>query len=307
MNSPPNINGPELCWSKKMLLKYDHGSSNSVYDIVTEDEIWIYCYMLERMRQSSVWVFEATANQQNSGRRVAFLEKVREKLPRNQVLLHHDNASSHTVNKTMSFLTTEILVTHPAFSADLLPCDIFIFPKIKDLMRSLTFTEPEEAVIAFNQHVQNMLSFERMKKLNLPITSSDKESTTLYASPSTRASRAGIQNGSRERAIYYSSRAVCNPVTAQHIKLTAGPSSLFIKAPFASARAPPPAIYLPNYPLYGFRKCSVNREERIVADCTRPCLTLPHRARSRDRYGSVLRARSGLVCRWARDLNFPYI
>ncbi|GBP48483.1 hypothetical protein EVAR_16152_1 [Eumeta japonica] len=38
--------------------EYDHERSSAVYDIVTGDETWIYCYMPERKQQSSVWVFE---------------------------------------------------------------------------------------------------------------------------------------------------------------------------------------------------------------------------------------------------------
>ncbi|GBP39784.1 Histone-lysine N-methyltransferase SETMAR [Eumeta japonica] len=88
------------------------------------------------------------------------LKKVREKRPKTRILLHYDYTSPHTANKTMSFLTSEKvkLVTHPAFSPDLTPCDFFIFSKIKYLMTGLTFTEPEDTVLAFNQHVQNMPS-----------------------------------------------------------------------------------------------------------------------------------------------------
>ncbi|GBP66157.1 Histone-lysine N-methyltransferase SETMAR [Eumeta japonica] len=88
------------------------------------------------------------------------LEKVREKRTRNLILLHHDNASPQSANKTMSFLTSEKvkLVTHPAFSPDLAPRDFFILTKIIDLMRGLIFTGPEKAVIAFDQRVQNMPS-----------------------------------------------------------------------------------------------------------------------------------------------------
>lgn len=72
--------------------------------------------------------------------------------------MHHDNASAQTANKTKTFLASEKveLVTHPAHSPDLAPCDFFVFPKIKDLMRGFTFTSSEEAVTAFNQHVENM-------------------------------------------------------------------------------------------------------------------------------------------------------
>lgn len=202
-------------WCKKMLLKYDHGLSNAVYDIVTGDETWIYSYIPERKQQSYVWVFEGEdkptkiRQARSVGKKmIAFFfsktgpvctiplqeqktvnaewyttvclpsvfEKVREKRPRGRILLHQDNASAHTAKQTMSFLDSEEveLVTHPPYSPDLAPCDFFIFPKIKDLMRGKTFAEPEEAVLAFNEHVKNIPSdqwslcfqkwFERMKK-----------------------------------------------------------------------------------------------------------------------------------------------
>ncbi|GBP20106.1 hypothetical protein EVAR_13878_1 [Eumeta japonica] len=86
--------------------------------------------------------------------------KVREKQPRSRIPLHQGNASPCTASKTMSFSTSKKvkLVTRPSFDADLAPCDFFIYPKIKDLMRGLSFTGPEEAVIVFDQHVQNMRS-----------------------------------------------------------------------------------------------------------------------------------------------------
>ncbi|GBP15201.1 hypothetical protein EVAR_92208_1 [Eumeta japonica] len=89
---------------------------------------------------------------------LSILEKVREKRPRIRILLYRDNASPHIANKMMSFLTSEKikLVTHPAFNRDLAPCDFFIIPKIWEF-GNLTFTGPEEPMIAFNQHVQNML------------------------------------------------------------------------------------------------------------------------------------------------------
>lgn len=52
------VSKPSWVWCKKMLLKYNHGCSNAVYDIVTGDETCIYCYIQERKQQSSVWVFE---------------------------------------------------------------------------------------------------------------------------------------------------------------------------------------------------------------------------------------------------------
>ncbi|XP_026760939.1 histone-lysine N-methyltransferase SETMAR-like [Galleria mellonella] len=202
-------------WCLQMLLQYDHGHYNAVYDIVTGDETWIYYFEPEEKQQSCVWVFEnenrptKVKQARNVGKKMItfffsatdpictipledqksinaewyfticlprVLEKVRERRPKSRILLHHDNASSHTANKTKSFLASEKvqLVTHPAYSPNLVSCDFCFFPKIKDLMRGFTFTNSEEAVIVFNQHVENMPSdlwsscfkkwFDRMKK-----------------------------------------------------------------------------------------------------------------------------------------------
>ncbi|GBP90897.1 hypothetical protein EVAR_66356_1 [Eumeta japonica] len=77
--------------------------------------------------KSSVWVFGSDSKPPE----LSVLEKVREKIPRSRILLHYDNISLQTANKTMSFLTSEKvkLVTHPAFNPDLAPWDFFIFLK----------------------------------------------------------------------------------------------------------------------------------------------------------------------------------
>ena len=41
-------------WSKEILQKYDRGASKHVYDIVTDDELWIYAYKPEYKQQSTV-------------------------------------------------------------------------------------------------------------------------------------------------------------------------------------------------------------------------------------------------------------
>ncbi|GBP35631.1 hypothetical protein EVAR_33834_1 [Eumeta japonica] len=116
---------------------------------------------------------------------LSVLEKVTEKRPRNRILCDAWCNSTMTMFRRkprirrIHFLTSEKvkLVTHPAFNPDLAPCDFIIFPKIKNLMRGLTFTGLEEAVIAFDEHTQNMPSdqwssyfrkrFERMKKCKM--------------------------------------------------------------------------------------------------------------------------------------------
>ncbi|GBP35217.1 hypothetical protein EVAR_18342_1 [Eumeta japonica] len=88
------------------------------------------------------------------------LEKVREKTTKKSTSYYIMTMLRRTPRKDDVFLTTVKvkLVIHPASSPDLEPCDFFIFLKIKDLIRGLTFTGPAEAVIAFNQHVKNMPS-----------------------------------------------------------------------------------------------------------------------------------------------------
>nr|XP_012227307.1 PREDICTED: uncharacterized protein LOC105675080 [Linepithema humile] len=129
-------------WCKKMLKKFDRGQAKSVYDIVTGDESWIYCYESESKRQSAQWVFKdeekptKVKRGRNSGKKIvaAFFErtdhvvtvpledrrtvnaewyticlpivfkKVREKRPRGRIILHQDNAPSHNASQTSEFL-----------------------------------------------------------------------------------------------------------------------------------------------------------------------------------------------------------
>ncbi|CAH1972456.1 unnamed protein product [Acanthoscelides obtectus] len=64
-----------------------------------------------------------------------------------KIILHQDNASSHTAQKTRQYLTEENveLLDHPPYSPDLSPNDFFTFPKIKNRLRGQRFQSPEEA------------------------------------------------------------------------------------------------------------------------------------------------------------------
>lgn len=72
-----------------------------------------------------------------------------------RLILHQDNASAHTAGSTIAFLKEKNvdLMSHTPYSPDLSPCDFFLFPKVKNLMRGQRFRTPEEAVEAFRQHV----------------------------------------------------------------------------------------------------------------------------------------------------------
>lgn len=67
------------------------------------------------------------------------------------IMLHHDNASSHTAARTIEFLASSgvQLLPHPPYSPDLSPCDYFLFPKLKSKLKGIRFESPESAVHAF--------------------------------------------------------------------------------------------------------------------------------------------------------------
>ncbi|KAG5329309.1 SETMR methyltransferase, partial [Acromyrmex charruanus] len=67
-------------WSKEMLKKFNRDRSNLVYNIVTEDETWIYSY-------------EPESKQQSKNRRI---------------ILHYDNVSCHTARQTVDFLSKKM-------------------------------------------------------------------------------------------------------------------------------------------------------------------------------------------------------
>ncbi|CAH1966861.1 unnamed protein product [Acanthoscelides obtectus] len=82
--------------------------------------------------------------------------------PERRIVLHQDNASSHTAQKTRQYLTEENveLLDHPPYSPDLSPNDFFTFPKIKNRLRGQRFQSPEEAVDAFKNAVLDLLGNE---------------------------------------------------------------------------------------------------------------------------------------------------
>ena len=74
---------------------------------------------------------------------------------RRRIIVHHDNASSHTSAQTTSFWTgpNVELMGHPLYSPDLSPNDLFLFQYIENKIRSRRFSSPEDAVVALKNHV----------------------------------------------------------------------------------------------------------------------------------------------------------
>ena len=78
------------------------------------------------------------------------LQALREQRPKcgtRGLLWHHDNASAHTAVRTLDFLEAEgvQLLPHPPYSPDLAPCDFFLFPKVKTMLKGRQFSCDEEA------------------------------------------------------------------------------------------------------------------------------------------------------------------
>ncbi|CAH1985888.1 unnamed protein product [Acanthoscelides obtectus] len=158
--------------------RFNSGNSKNVYSI--GDESWIYCYEPENNRQSAVWVFQGDEkptkvirSRSVSKKMVAtFVSKAdhiatiplneqsthRKINPERRIILHQDNASSHTAQKTRQYLPEENveLLDHPPYSPVLSRNDFFTFPKIKNRLRGKRFQSPEEAVDAFKNSVLDL-------------------------------------------------------------------------------------------------------------------------------------------------------
>ena len=181
-------------WCKEILKKYDRGASKDVYKIVTDDESWIYAYELETKQQSTVRVFEDEPNPTKVVRGRSTLKQtvacffgktghvatvpleqrrtvnsewytticlpevfgeIRKTNKRRRIIVHHDNAGSHTSAQTSAFLTGQNveLMGHPPYSPDLASNDFFLFPHIKKKMRGQRYSSSEDAVEAFKNYV----------------------------------------------------------------------------------------------------------------------------------------------------------
>ena len=70
-------------------------------------------------------------------------------------ILHHDNAPAHTSGKTLNFIADSgiDLLTPPAYSPDLAPCDFWLFPKLKEPLRGKLFETREDLVSAVEEQL----------------------------------------------------------------------------------------------------------------------------------------------------------
>ncbi|CAH1958983.1 unnamed protein product [Acanthoscelides obtectus] len=157
LGKPARVN-----WCQKMLDRFNSGNSKNVYSMVSGEE------KPTKMVATFVSKAHIATNPLNKQRTVLwigippFLRKIN---PERRIMLHQDNASSHTTQKTRQYLTEENveLLDHPPYSPDLSPNDLFTFPKIKNRLRGQRFQSPKEAVDAF----KNAYGAERCRQRSL--------------------------------------------------------------------------------------------------------------------------------------------
>jgi transposase len=74
-------------------------------------------------------------------------------------ILHQDNAPAHNALSMKQFLANHIITVleHPPYSPDLAPCDFYLFPKIKSVLKGTHFLSVED-VKANTTEILNSLS-----------------------------------------------------------------------------------------------------------------------------------------------------
>ena len=71
-------------------------------------------------------------------------------------ILHHDNAPAHTALSVKQFLVSKEITTlrHPPYSPDLAPCDFFLFPKLKRILKGTCFQGVEDIKTSVTRHLK---------------------------------------------------------------------------------------------------------------------------------------------------------
>lgn len=167
--------------SRQTLQMLSEGGQRLISKIVTGDETYIPFYDTPTRQESRVWIHEddptpTTVKKQRSMKKVMYavffrstglvkavkledqrtvtanwytevcLPEVLKELRIRGLMLHHDNASSHTAKKTVEYLQTHgvQVVEHPPYSPDLAMCDFWLFFKLKKHLRGRRFLTEEE-------------------------------------------------------------------------------------------------------------------------------------------------------------------
>lgn len=167
--------------SRQTLQMLEHGGHRIISKIVTGDETYIPFYDAPTRQESRVWIYEddptpTTPKRQRSMKKVMFavffrstglvkaiklehqktvtanwyttvcLPQILNELQVKGLMLHHDNASSHTAKITVKYLTEKniTVIEHPPYSPDLAMCDFWLFFKLKKHLRGRKFFTEEQ-------------------------------------------------------------------------------------------------------------------------------------------------------------------
>ena len=73
-------------------------------------------------------------------------------------ILHHDNAPAHTALSVKQFLVSKEITTlhHPPYLPDLAPCNFFLFPKLKGILKGTRFQGVEDIKTSMMRHLKTI-------------------------------------------------------------------------------------------------------------------------------------------------------
>ncbi|CAH2000276.1 unnamed protein product [Acanthoscelides obtectus] len=143
-------------WCQKTLHRFNSGNAKNVYSLLVPTKVIRSRSASKKM--VATFQINVTADWYTTICLPKLITELRKINPERRIILHQDNAGSHTAQKTRQYLTEENveLLDHPACSPDLSPNGFFIFPKIKNRLRGQRFQSPEEAVDAFKNAVLDL-------------------------------------------------------------------------------------------------------------------------------------------------------
>ncbi|CAH2011116.1 unnamed protein product [Acanthoscelides obtectus] len=168
-------------WCQKTLDRFNSGNSKNVYSIVSGEEKPTKVIRSRSVLKKMVTIFGSkaghiatiplneqitvTADWYTTICLPTVINELRKINPERRIILHQDNASSHTAQKIRQYLTEENveLLDHPPYSPDLSSNDFFTVPKNKKRLRGQRFQSPEEADDAFKNAVLYLPANERNK------------------------------------------------------------------------------------------------------------------------------------------------
>ena len=73
-------------------------------------------------------------------------------------ILHYHNAPAHTALSVKQFLVSKEITTlhHPPYSPNLAPCDFFLFPKLKGILKRTRFQGVEDIKTSMTRHLKTI-------------------------------------------------------------------------------------------------------------------------------------------------------